>query len=456
MRRAALIIAVLGAAVPAAAQEDNDLNLIPGTVQNAPAAPPAAPSHGKYSIEDAFGMFSYRGTFAVPQTFGSAPSRWSNRTSFDMLDTWTLAPNLTGTVSDRLSATFSNGVGFPNQVVRNDPRELYLTWEAAPETYLEAGRINVRNGVTFGEDPTDFFRARTTVAQASQDPGAQRQNRLGVVMVRAQRVFDGGAIEFVYAPKLHTPAPLYALADPFDPKIDQTNGADRFMAALSFELEEFSPKVLVYHGSGRTKLGLNLTHPVGGSIIAYFSWAGGEAPSTIVDAIAFGQRTGTIPSFAPIPPQVDTRRRFENDVSVGGYWTGENITVAAEYKYYQAGFSKRDWRNWFTIGADPIIAPEMWYIRGYAGDQQVPSSQHQAFVDVSWNEPWHIQHLNLSGFVMTSLEDGSSLGQFSASYDVSDNWSIGAYFGGSVGAARTEWGSLTGAASATFQVVRYL
>ena len=455
MRRAALIIAILGAAVPAAAQEDNDLNLIPGTVQNAPTAPAGPASHGKYSIEDAFGVFSYRGTFAVPMTFSGTPSRWSNRTSFDALDTWTLAPNLTATISDRLSATFSDGVGFPNQVVRNDPRELYLTWEAAPETYLEAGRINVRNGITFASDPTDFFRSRTTVAQASADPGAQRQNRLGVVMVRAQRVFDGGAIEFVYAPKLHTPAPLYALAAPFDPKIDQTNGSDRFLADLSFELEEFSPKVLVYHDSGRTKFGLNLSHPIGNSIIAYLSWAGGRAPSTTVDAILFGQRTGTIPSFVPIPPQVDTHRRFQSDVSAGVYWTGDKVTLAAEYKYYQAGFSKRDWRDWFTIGADPVIAPEMWYIRGYAGDQQVPSSRQQAFVRADWYEPWHIEHLDVNGFVLTNLEDGSCLGQFAVGYDISDRWSIGAYFGGSTGGARTEWGSLTSAASATFQVVRY-
>jgi hypothetical protein len=457
MRKAVLLFAVIGAAVPAAAQEDNDLSRIPGAVQSAPAPTQEGPTHGKYFLEDAFGWQWYRGTLSVPITFGEMPSRWSNRTSLDALDSWTLAPTLTATFSDRLAATFSDGVGFPNEVVRNDPREAYLTWEALPETYLEAGRINVRNGVAFGFNPTDFFRSRTTVAQASVDPGAQRQNRLGVAMVRAERIFEGGTLDFMYAPKMHTPAPIGVIAGPFDPKFDQTNAADRLLASYSFEMEEFSPQVLVYHESGRTKFGVNLSHPIGASVIAYLTWAGGVAPDTIVDAIAFGKRTGTIPSFVPVVPPTNSTRQFQNDVSLGAYWTGEDKeTISLEYNYHQAGLSKADWRNWFSIGANPLYAPVMWYIRGYANDQQVPISQHQVFVRADWVEPWNIEHFDINGFVMTSLEDGSCLGQFTAYYDITDNWSIAGYFGGTIGGGRSEWGSLRGAANATVQVVHYL
>jgi len=457
MRRAAFIVALLGAAVPAAAQEDNDLSRIPGAIDSAPAAEaPQAAAHGKYFLEDALGLLSYRGSFAVPYPY-AVPSRWANRTSFDMLDTWKLASNLSAVFSDRLSATFADGVEFPSDVVRNDPREAYLTWEPLPQTYLEAGRINVRNGVAFGYNPTDFFRARTTVSQSSADPGALRENRLGTVMVRAQRIFDGGTVEFVYAPKLHTPARVGAVADPLDPKFDQTNAADRFMAAYSFELEEFSPQILVYHESGRTKIGFNASHPVSNSIIAYLSWTGGEAPSEIADAIAFGKRTGTLPPSIPVLPPTSSSHAFRNDVSAGAYWTGEDKeTVSLEYNYHQTGFSKRDWKNWFAIGADPAAANEMWFIRGYASDQQDPISQHQMFARVDWSEPFQIEHLDVNGFVMTSIEDGSCLGQFAVGYDLSDNWSVGAYFGGSTGGARSEWGSLRDAASATVQVTRYL
>lgn len=456
--RFAILAALLCTAAPAAAQENGDLDLIPGTIgaDNQPAAAPQPPSHGKYFVEDAMGWFSYRGSFAVPYPYG-LPSRWSDRLSIDGLDHWDLNKDLTLTLSDRLSASFAEGVGFPNESVRNDLREVYLTWEVAPETYLEAGRINVKNGVALGYNPTDYFRARTTVAQSSADPGAARNNRLGTAMVRAQRIFDGGAVEIIYAPKLHKQVPLNSGAGPFDPKFDQTNGTNRFLASFSFELEEFSPQILVFHDSGNTKFGLNFSHPIGASVIAYASWSGGIARNAFAEAIAFGRQTGTFPSVMPTPAFVDTSKSFKNDLSIGGSWTGEDkITLSAEYNFHEAGFSKSDWRTWFDAGADPAYSSLMWYVRGYSSDRQQPASQHQAFLRADWAEPFHIQHFDINGFVMTGLSDGSMLGQLASSYDLSDNWSVSGYVGWSIGARRSEWGSTRSAASVILQVARYL
>ena len=454
--RLALFAVALCAAVPAAAQEDSDLGRIPAVVGDAEAPGQAASSHGKYYVEDAFGLTSFRGTFAVPLAYARG-SRWANRTSLDALDEWPIASALRLSYSDQFSVSFADGVGFPEESVHNDLREAYLTWEPAPEIYLEAGRINARNGLAYGYNPTDFFKTRTSVAQASSDPQAQRENRLGTFMVRGQRIFDGGSVTFIYAPKMHKAAPVGSVGSWIDPRVDQTNAADRFLASLSFELEDFSPQILVYHESGRTKFGLNISHPVGDSIIAYASWAGGRAPNLITDAIAFGKRTGTIPSFAPAMPPTGASRAFRNELAVGATWTSvEKITVDIEYDFHEGGLSKQDWRNWFATGGDPVFAPMMWYIRGYAGDQQVPVSQHEATIWASWYEPFNISKLSLGGFAMTSLQDGSGLGQISATYPLSDTWSLGVFLGGSTGGRKSEWGSLSGAGSAIFQVVRYL
>lgn len=456
MKKAAFLLALASTAYSATAQENNDLSLIPGTVQSAPQQDIAAPGHGKYSLENAFGWYSYRGTLAVPLA-GDMPSRWANRTSFDGLDQWTLAPALTVTASDRLSANFADGVGFPNESVRNDLREAYLSWEAAPQTYLEAGRINVRYGTAYGYNPTDFFRGRTSVAQSSADPSSTRTNRLGTVMLRGQYFFDGGAVEVLYAPKLHAPVAIGSVPNPLDPKIDQTNGSDRALAAFSFELEEFSPQFLVYYDSGRTKFGLNLSHPIGGSVIAYASWAGGNAPTAIVDAIAFGKRTRTLPSTVPVLPATSLSHSFKSDLSLGAYWTGEaKVTLSAEYNFHEAGFSRSDWRSWFANGANPNLSQLMWYIRSYASDQSQPMGRHQVFVRADWTEPFHIEHTDVSAFVMTDLSDGSSFGQVSLSYDISDHWSAGIYAGGNWGGKKSEWGSLRNAGSIIFQLARYL
>ena len=83
-----------------------------------------------------------------------------NRTSLDVTRQWTVAEPLTLTISNRFNAALENDIDLPSrQIVRNDFREGYAGWEPFGQTYLEAGRINVRNGIALGFNPTDFFKA---------------------------------------------------------------------------------------------------------------------------------------------------------------------------------------------------------------------------------------------------------------------------------------------------------
>jgi hypothetical protein len=241
-----------------------------------------------------------------------------------------------------------------------------------------------------------------------------------------------------------------------DPSFDQTNTADRFMSAINLEVGDFSPQALVYNESGRTKVGLNISHPIGQSVIAYAEWTGGSEPDLIAQAIAFGKATGTLPIAAPVQPPTSTSRAFRNDLAVGASWTSvAKITLNLEYHFHQAGFSGEDWRNWFdTAAADPSAASELWYIRGYASDQQQPMSRHQIFWRADWQDAF-VRDLELSGISFVNLTDGSGMMQFAANYYLSDAWSLGLYAGGTFGGRRSEWGSLPGASSAIFQVVRY-
>lgn len=453
MRRAA-VLAVLLAAAPAAAQEDSDLDRIPSTIGSAPAAVPSDISHGKYYVENDVALSSHRGTFVVPYPVAAA-SPWADRVSIDGLDQWALANDLTLSVSDRFNLTFARGMGFPGESARNDLREAYFTWQPYTGSYLEAGRINVRNGVALGFNPTDFFKARTLVSQASADPSALREDRLGTVMLRGQQLWDGGSLTLIYAPKLEDAAPIGVVSHWYEPKFDQTNTSDRFLASLNLEIGELSPQALVYRDGSRTKFGLNISQPIGQSVIAYAEWAGGNQSSLIADAIAFGKRTGTIPAIAPLLPPTGAGRSFRNELAAGASWTSiEKVTINVEYHFHEAGLSSADWHDWFALGTDPVLAPEFWYERAYASDVQQPASRHQLFVRADWQDAF-ILHLELTAFTLTNPSDGSTLGQLAASYILSDNWSIGAYLSGTLGGRRTEWGSSPGAASAIFQLTRY-
>src|SRR5262249_57221843 len=150
--------------------------------------------------EDALTLASARDV-AVP--FPQKVSRAQNRASLDVSLRWSPLAALSVVASDRADVVVEDGTDvMSSQTIRNELRELYVGWEAAPRTYLELGRINVRNGAALGFNPTDFFRARTLIGQASLDPSVLSRNRLGTVMVRAQTIWDGGSASLLYAPPL--------------------------------------------------------------------------------------------------------------------------------------------------------------------------------------------------------------------------------------------------------------
>jgi len=454
MKRAVLPVLLLGAlacAQGALAQEDSDLGRIPVLPQSVAAAPAA---HGKYYVEDDFSLSSSRGALAVAYPL-AASSDWSNRLNLDALDQWSLTPNLTASLSDRLSLASADDIGFPSQAVRNDLREAYLTWEPWDQTYVEAGRINLRGGVALGFNPTDFFKGRTAVSQASLDPSAAREDRLGTAMLRLQHIWDGGSFMLAYAPKLEARSPLSS-GSGFTPDFDHTNAADKVLASLNFDLADLNPQILAYDESGRLRFGFDISKPIGQSVIAYAEWAGGRAPDILADAVAFGVATGTLPAGGPLVTQRDAARKFQNDLAVGASWTSvAEITVNLEYHFHQGGFSPADWRDWFTTGAaTPALAPELWYVRGYSSDQQQPMSRQQFFLRVDATDAF-VTHLEMGLFVLANPIDGSALTQAYASYLLSDNWNAGVYVGGNLGGPRSEWGSTPGAASAIFQLVRY-
>src|SRR5262249_19470428 len=160
--------------------------------------------------------------------------------------------------------------------VRNDFREAYVTWEPQTNFYLEAGRVNVRNGAALGWNPTDFFKTRTLVGQASLDPSVIQQNRLGTAMLRGQAIWNGGAARRAFAPKL-LPASSVLDSNPIgvDPQFGATNAATRVLGTLSFDVWDLSPQLLGYLEDGRSKVGVNVTRPIGDAIVVYAEWAGG-------------------------------------------------------------------------------------------------------------------------------------------------------------------------------------
>lgn len=462
-------LALLGLALgteAALADENSDLDLIPpaATQPQRPAAaasPGGAPNQRIY-LEDAFTATARRGDLLVPFP-PPKPALWQERVFADARKEWTLDDRLNFTLSDRFNLRAQDNLDVPtHENAINDFREAYLSWEALDRTYLDAGRINLKSGVAVGYNPTDFFKTRAVVDPLSVDPTVLREDRLGTAMGLGERIWQGGTLTVAVAPKLREPTPVYNDTDlrSFDPSLDRTNAHDRFLLKGSADLaDDVAPELLVYHEGNRTSFGTNITESIGQKTVVYAEWAGGRRPSLIDEALRYGHQTGTLPPTASSPLPEESSRQFQNQLSIGGSYTTESkITFNLEYHFNQAGFSRRDWNNWFRAGsvstASAATTKQLWYIRSYAAEQQDPLSEHSLFLRADWVDAF-VPRLELTGFINTDLYDGSSLVQATANYYLSDAWTIGALVTADPGRAHSDFGSLPQAASVLFSLARY-
>jgi hypothetical protein len=442
----------------AARAQDTDLDRIPAMPAAAPA--PAGSASQTLYLEDAFDLATFRGDLMVPPP-AAVPNSWEEHLFFDARKTWHLGQDLSLSLSGRANVRVQRDLPFPDRRnFRLDWREAYVSWLPTDGAYVDFGRINLKSGVALGANPTDFFKTRAVVDPLSADPAVLRNDRLGTVMVRLQRVWTGGAATFAYAPKIRASKPIYTdLTLPgLDPMLDRTNNAGRFLIKANIDVTaDFSPEALVYYSQGHTRFGLNLTQPVGKAVVAYAEWSGGVRPDLIHDALVFGKATGAIPPGAPVALPDDPRGRFRNDVVAGfSYTTASQVVINIEYHGFDAGFSRDAWQGWLRAGRQGG-APQragLWYIRQYAADQSSPIARHSAFVRFDRTDAF-VRNLELQGFLNADLHDGSGAVQIEADDYVSNRWTIGALVGEVYGGRRSDFGSTPSRTLLQVKIARY-
>lgn len=465
MKRASAWLAALAfAGAVHAADEDRDLDLIPRT---APGAPQQAPTRDhdagnrRLYVENAFMLASRRDDLLVPAP-SPLPPRWQERLFADARAQWALGPNALLAYSGRLNLGAGEDSGSHGRGnAAHDWREGYLTLQPRPRDYLDIGRVNVKSGVALGFNPTDFFKARAVVDPLTADPRTLREDRLGTLMIRGQRVGDGGSLSAAYAPKVADPPPPGAQPGRgLRTLFDRTNASDRWLVKASAPLGAgMDPEVLLHHEDGRWKAGLNVAQAVGQSAVVYLEWAGGRRRGIVDEALAFARRTGTIPPSAPDVIDQGGDERFRTQLALGASYTTEaKLTFNVEYHYNGAGLSRRDWGRWFAAGESaPAASPvtrTLWLVRSYAAERQEPLQRHAVFVRADWVD-FLVPRLVLTGFVLADAGDGSALLQLQADYAHSDTWSLGVLASGTTGGRRSSFGSLPQAASILFRATRY-
>ena len=409
MRRPALAL-LLALPALAAAQPPDDSARIPAALLAEPADPaPAVVPAGAVFLEGNAEQVQRR-TLAVPIP-SPDPRRQVLRLLADGRGDWQPRPGLGARISARLGVARTDDAG-RSRDEQIDLREAALQWQVSDADVAEAGRVNLRQGVALGFNPTDYFKTRASVDSSTRDPQEQRSNRLGTVMLDAQRVGKDSSLLLAVAPRLAQPAGLLRAEPRERLRLADTNGQTRLLLKGQVRLgDTLRPELLAFKDADGWRLGANLTQALGQQVIAYAEYSGGRCLPLLQRALADGVAVGDLPpaALAALPPAT---RQWQNDLAAGATWTGENrLSLTLEFDFHQAGLGSAEWQQWQALGRSGSEGAALaWYLRGHANAEQEPLYRRNLFMRAQWDQAGH-RDLTLSAFVNRNLDDGSSLGQ---------------------------------------------
>ena len=325
---------------------------------------------------------------ARPQ--GPGLAQHGTRLSVDARLDKTFAPGWRAVFADRLDMERLAGDTGNRNI--NTLKEAYVSWQAQPDRIADLGRINARNGVAMGYNPTDYFRAGALRSVVSLDPASLRENRLGSAMLRGQQLWTGGSLTALYSPKLTDNTSDRA----FSPDWGATNQSDRWLLALGERLSTvFNPQWLLSGGQGQSpQLGLNLTALPNDATVAYFEWSGGRSDSLAAQALKG-------------PDDAAFRSRSSTGLT---YTTPNNLSLTAEYEYNGGALDENGW-NGLRHGPPAAYAQ----YRGYVANLQDPATRHNVFFYAFWQDVL-VKHLDLTAMVRYDVGDRSRLHWFEARY----------------------------------------
>ena len=314
---------------------------------------------------------------------GPGLAQHGTRLSVDVRFDKTFAPGWRAVFADRLDVNRTDNVSGDRDI--NTLKETYLSWQAQADQVLDLGRINVRNGVATGYNPTDYFRAGALRSIVSLDPASLRENRLGAAMLRGQKLWTSGSLTALYSPPLAQQPSDSA----FSPDFGATNQRARWQLALSQKLSDaLSPQWLLSGGAGQSpQLGLNLTALPNDATVVYLEWSGGRAASLASQALLR-------------PEDAVFRSRLSTGMT---YTTPGNVSLTAEYQYNGAA---PDQAGWDALRRGP--PPAYGLYRARVANLQDLSTRDNVFLYAVWQDAL-VKRFDLTAMVRYDVVDHSRL-----------------------------------------------
>jgi hypothetical protein len=317
-------------------------------------------------------------------TFPGAAPRDGGRLSLDLRCDPALGRQWRAVLANRVDGVWQREAS--GQTV-DTLKEAYLSGQYDAAKLIDLGRINVRQGVALGYNPTDYFRAGAIRQSVSPDPTSLRENRLGSVMLRAQTLWSAGSLTAIYAPRFSA----RPNGSSFNPDFGATNGSSRWLLAWSETFAaDLKPQWLLFGAEHQSpQIGFNLTRLVGNATVAYVEWSGGRS----------------VPDSAGgATPQIASPTAFHSRLATGlSYTTPTKLSFSFEYEYNGAALDHIGWAALRT-GSPTDYAR---YRNFVAAAQDLPTRQ-DLFGYASWSDAF-VTHLDLTSFVRFDVDDRSRM-----------------------------------------------
>jgi hypothetical protein len=352
-----------------------DLQIDEKPSQGAESAPAEKGATGKLSIEFAAGVVRDR---YRQDTVGS------HRMSLDFRKSWAIAPGWRFNLSDRLDLQRRLNPGDREAI--NSLREAHVSWlqPGSDPWGIDVGRLQWRFGPAFGFNPTDVFRGGSLRAFTTADPVGLRENRLGALMVRAQKLWSDGAASIAFAPRVNGGEASDA---GLSLDLGSTNPADRVVANWNQRINErLSTQVIWKAERGASPLwGASSTLLVGDAVVAFAEWA--------------GQRSTDQPGSAL---GVQGERRWRNQVATGATMTlPGQWAVTLEYDF-NGRVSDRAATTALVAGDPARMATY-----AQAAAQAQDSASRHAWMVYATKKALFTSSLDLTALARSNRDDGS-------------------------------------------------
>ena len=363
-----LLAAALACPQLALAADDNDALAL----ESAPAAPAAGKDKPlRVFVELALGRIDRR---------MGLPALDSRRASLDVVAGFSLAPGWRAVLSDRLDHIIPANSGQGDTL--NSLREAYVSWQQDDGGLIvEFGRINLRQGPAYGYNPTDYFRTGAVRAATSVDPFALRENRLGTVMLRAQRLWADDSVSLALAPKLaDAPSDAGASLD-----LGATNARNRALLSWSHKFsDKLNGQMSAYTElGGWPQLGASATALLGQSTVAHLELSGGR----------------TLPLLGD--PWL-VRRRHHGSAGLT-HTLANGLSLTAEYEYNGSAPSQAAWDRAGVAGPLPLLN----YLQAAQVRQDIAA--RQAWLLYASKKDAGLKNLDVTALLRLNAADNSRL-----------------------------------------------